>query len=115
YNNSLYFRSQRQLWRTDGTPTGTSLFSNLTSPGGFTIYNGRLYFEAASPAEGMEMRSTDGTPAGTTLLKEIAPGTRGIEYDGYATPSWIFNGRLYFRADDVLHGSEMWSTDGTSA
>ena len=122
FNSAMYFRgangSDSELWRSDGTPAGTGLFLDLSPGGGsypaaFQIFNGRLYFEARTPAEGIEMHSTDGTVAGTRLLKEIAPGTRGID-DSYTVAPAIFNGRMYFRADDQLRGTELWSTDGTS-
>src|SRR5207248_30202 len=114
YNNFLYFPAQARLWRTDGTVSGTAQFSPVIDPGGFTIYKGRLYFEAISGSNGRELFSTDGTTEGTAMLKEIAPGRLSIERAGYSIPSWIYNDRLWFRADDYVHGSELWSTDGTS-
>jgi ELWxxDGT repeat protein len=124
YNNAMYFRGNKsghgpELWRSDGTAAGTDEFIDINPgsagsyPTAFQIYNGRFYFEASKAGEGFEMRSTDGTVAGTMRLKEIAPGSSSID-DSYTLAPTILNGRMYFQANDVAHGTELWSTDGTS-
>ncbi|MFZ1530145.1 MAG: T9SS type A sorting domain-containing protein [Ferruginibacter sp.] len=45
-----------------------------------------------------------------TLLKDIAPGPAGSS----TTEFCYWNNKLYFRAGDAM-GSELWSTDGTTA
>ncbi|MBK6901540.1 MAG: hypothetical protein IPH04_01665 [Saprospirales bacterium] len=59
------------------------------------------------------------TPAQTPeLLKDIYPGNEnGISYD--VTNNLFryiaeFNGKVYFAAEDGVHGVELWSTDGTT-
>jgi ELWxxDGT repeat protein len=67
----------RVLWSTDGTPSGTALFSkDASSPSQFFVLNGKLIFSARDVAHGREMWVTEGTPSGTHLLADIAPGTR---------------------------------------
>jgi ELWxxDGT repeat protein len=126
YGDKLYFQgnsksSGKELWRSDGTAEGTGMFIDLdpgigsSYPSSFQIYNGRLSFKARTDDEGFELHSTDGTIAGTTLVREIAPGSNGIDY-GYlpGVAPTILNGRMYFQANDLAHGAELWSTDGTA-
>jgi len=122
--NRLYFSADdgahgHELWVTDGTPKGTTLFKDIY-PGekgalqnqnyhGYPLFGGRLFFWADDGTHGVELWITDGTPEGTTLLKDIYPGT------GRSGPNQItsFGGRLFFSADDGTHGLELWVTDGT--
>src|SRR5262249_49960422 len=48
---------------------------------------------------------------GTVLVKDIRPGS-GNSYPYFLTN---FEGQLLFRADDGVHGQELWSSDGTEA
>jgi ELWxxDGT repeat protein len=54
---------------------------------------------------------TDGTEAGTRCLKDIGPGSR----QAYHRFLGVAGTRLFFAADDYVHGSEMWVSDGTEA
>lgn len=84
-------------------------------PYGFSTYNGKIYFPAYSNAAGQELWVTDGTPAGTKMVKDIYPGTTGsIAAQVLDTGIFrAFNNRLFFFANDSVHGRELWSTDGT--
>ena len=55
-----------------------------------------------------ELWRTDGTDAGTYLVKDINP-------NGQSNPAnfQLFNGLVWFTADDGVHGREIWRTDGT--
>ncbi len=74
------------------------------------------FFVASDGTHGNELWFTDGTGAGTGLLSDINPGAA----TGAFTPT-LFGGvahavvgtKLIFRADDGLHGRELWMTDGT--
>ncbi|MEA2558910.1 MAG: hypothetical protein QOH06_414 [Acidobacteriota bacterium] len=110
-------------WISDGTGGGTELLADVTigqssfapmdsSP--FVELNGRVFFAAADKAHGDELWSTDGTPESTARLlgiAGIAPGLLGSHPRGLT--AW--NGRLWFRARDGVHGMELWSSDGTAA
>ena len=50
-------------------------------------------------------------PGGTVRVKDINPGP------GDANPSWltVMAGSLYFGADDGVHGTELWKSNGTKA
>jgi ELWxxDGT repeat protein len=54
---------------------------------------------------------SDGSAGGTVLVAEINPGGAG------SNPARLtnVNGRLYFAADDGVHGPELWQSDGTAA
>src|SRR5262249_42773990 len=63
---------------------------------------------------GTELWKSDGTEAGTTMVKDINCGSDTGVYN--ADLQFInVNGTLFFVADDGLHGSELWKTDGTAA
>ena len=55
---------------------------------------------------------SDGTANGTVLVKDIHPG----HVSSIPTSNSIFkaNGHLFFRANDGIHGNELWKTDGTT-
>ncbi|MEG3179048.1 ELWxxDGT repeat protein, partial [Sphingomonas sp. LT1P40] len=100
----------QQLWITDGTAEGTAILS-ARDPAAMIEFNGRLYFLTAG--EGVngftaELWFSDGS-GGALLLKVINAGTAST-YPGNFT---VVDGKLYFTADDGIHGSELWITDGT--
>ncbi|MBK9936134.1 MAG: hypothetical protein IPP05_18910 [Cytophagaceae bacterium] len=59
---------------------------------------------------GHELWKSDGTLAGTVLVKDINP-------NGSSAPRNLtdINGKLYFTANDNIHGMELWTSDGTAA
>ena len=97
-----------QLWKTDGTQAGTEFVADFGNPLAsalqLTAYNGNLYFTLATE----QIWRSDGTTSGTTLLKDTNP--TGSDSISNLT---VFNGFLYFRADDGVNGIELWRTDGT--
>ena len=125
FNNKLYFEADDgvhgyELWATDGTTEGTQLVKdiNLGSEGtvieNLTTSGDRLYFEADDGVHGHELWATDGTTEGTQLVKDINPGDAGSQPGGYEGELTQFNNKLYFEADDGIHGYELWATDGTT-
>lgn len=116
---SSYFTGNQNLWATNGTTEGTHKISipgnEIIKARWFKEFNGRLYFTAQTVANGIELWSTDGTIAGTALLKDINPN----QADGFQLnldPNFfVFQNRLWFKANDGTHGIELWSTDGTTA
>lgn len=70
-------QSDEQLWVTDGTTNNTIKINDQVtndSMGQFTEFDGKLYFTAATAANGQELWVTDGTFAGTRMLKDINDG-----------------------------------------
>src|SRR5262249_54797612 len=74
-----------------------------------------LFFSANDGIHGYELWKSDGTAAGTTLVKDIHPET-GQGYPGsYPNNLAFVNGTVFLAADDGVHGSELWKSDGSAA
>jgi ELWxxDGT repeat protein len=112
-----------RLYRTDGTPEGTSLISSTvdldpdaweahgTAPT-LVPFNGHVYFAGGSGTLGMELWRTDGTAAGTTMVRDLNVGfNRHSMLAGNKPTMAVLGNRLYFGA----LGDQLWKTDGTSA
>jgi ELWxxDGT repeat protein len=134
-NNKFYFPLTDgylgQIWETDGTPAGTTLFKSNALPWtglmpflfvnyystGFdpneSLFQGnKFFFSFSDDAAGNELYLSDGTRAGTALVKDINIGTgNGIEMFSYLFTS----GPLFFAANNGAMGNELWKTDGTAA
>jgi ELWxxDGT repeat protein len=89
---------------------------NSSDPSNFTEFNGEVYF-SASDANGTELWKTDGTESGTVMVKDIYSGTDdwGFPYSSSPDNFTVFNGALYFSAEDGSSGRELWKTDGTES
>ncbi len=109
---TLYFVAQGDLWKSDGTASGTALvkdFSAFANPGQLTNIAGTLYFVAEGAlSQGRELWKSDGTAAGTVLVKDILPGSGSSDIESLTS----FDGALYFVADDGVHGKELWRSFG---
>jgi ELWxxDGT repeat protein len=115
-----------ELWKTDGTAAGTVLVKDIVTGGdavGFPIgsfpndltpFGSNVLFAADDLAHGRELWISDGTAAGTRLVADINLDTTfgGNSYPTELTP---FGKIALFRADDGIHGMELWATDGTTA
>lgn len=111
-----------ELWTSDGTTGGTSMIKDInpgmvsSSPGdysAFTLFNGKLYYDAVTVASGDELWVTDGTTSGTTMVKDIRPGPGDSRPAQYGL--CVYNNKLYFNANDSVNGYQLWTSDGTSA
>ena len=130
FNNELYFQAKRretgaELWKTDGTEDGTIVVTNINPcdrcsegsssdslPSDLTPLDGSLYFTATNPELGRELWKTDGTVGGAQLVRDIREGEIGA-ISGVIAQLTVFDGALYFLADDGSTGAELWKTDGT--
>jgi ELWxxDGT repeat protein len=134
--SNVYFRGTNgllgfELFKTDGTESGTSLVKdvapgNTSSIGDFTLFmnlNDIVFFKANDQIHGEELWRSDGTDLGTYLLKDINPGTgngvtsSNLFYNHYNITNEncyaILNGYLYFIGRDNLEYG-IWRTDGTT-
>jgi ELWxxDGT repeat protein len=126
FGGKVYFSANdgtngTELWVSDGTIAGTMMLmdiqagSSSSSPQKFAEYNGKLYFRANDGGttvggHGNELWVTDGTAVGTQLVIDLRPGGSASSPD-YLT---VYNGMLYFAANDGTSGTELWMTDGTA-
>lgn len=120
FNGYLYFvvdpfDNSPELWRTDGTPSGTLMVdvdpttTVGSDPSEFTEINGSIYFTATRTVTGRELFRI--TPTGSiALVANINPGNS----DSNPRDFLEYNGKIYFRADDGTHGIELWSYDLTN-
>jgi len=119
--NLLYFAADDgllglELWRTDGTPAGTSLVADIAPgsqgsyPTSLLSFGTELLFRATTFDEGAELWKTDGTSAGTLLIKDVYPGPDS----SYASPEGVLGSLVLLSAYTADHGWEYWVTDGTA-
>jgi ELWxxDGT repeat protein len=115
-NGTLYFgaglfhQDGGQLWRSDGTASGTVIVSSL-EVANLTAFAGKLYFAGDNGKQGFELWVSNGTTSGTHLVKDINPGAGGSDPFDLT----VLGGKLYFSAFDPAHGIELWVSDGTAA
>lgn len=103
-----------ELWKSDGTETGTVLVKDIL-PGidgsGISqvlVANGMLFFSASNGSDGRQLWKSDGTEAGTCMIKPISISA--------ANPLHVtnFNGILYFSlVDEGNNGRNLWRSDGS--
>ncbi|HEX7448432.1 MAG TPA: ELWxxDGT repeat protein, partial [Pirellulales bacterium] len=136
-NGTLFFSASEgasgvELWKSDGTATGTTLVKdiypgstavyyqwsyggwwsdvlNSSSPRYLTNAYGTLFFTANDGTHGRELWKSDGSEAGTVLVEDIGP---------WSNPASLanVNGTLFFTDDDDgTHGQHLWQSDGTAA
>jgi uncharacterized repeat protein (TIGR01451 family) len=108
-----------QLWASDGTGAGTVQLGQFSSLAGTLVAAGsRLFFLADDGVHGSELWTSDGSAAGTHLVADLFPGPLGsfpASVGVFPYPIAALFGRVYFNADDGVHGRELWVSDGTAA
>ncbi len=106
-----------ELWRSDGTATGTYMVYDLcqgtgsSAPSMLTVMGDYLYCAAYTPATGTELWRFPLLGGPPQLVKDINTGS------GHSEPLWItaVDGTLYFSAFHADYGRELWKSDGTAA
>jgi trimeric autotransporter adhesin len=111
-----------ELWKSDGTAAGTTLVKDIwpgtpsSHPRFLTNVDGTLFLHALDGTTGHELWKSDGTAAGTTLVKDIVPGsyTWG-DWRPFPVSLTNVDGTLFFVADEMSTGHELWKSDGTAS
>jgi ELWxxDGT repeat protein len=107
----MYFGGMGQdLWRTTGTPGGTSKIKDFNRLRQIATIGSSAFFVADDGVHGFELWKSNGTAASTALVKDITPGATGTEIETLTN----VNGILFFVARTAL-GKELWKSDGTAA
>mgnify|MGYP001224360507 CR=1 FL=1 len=103
--------SGNQLWRSDGSASGTYLVRDIrigpsgSYPSLLTNVEGVLFFSANNGVNGYELWRSDGSATGTILLKDIRSGPDGSFPGEFA----VVGGFLYFAAADGVAAAEVHS------
>jgi len=120
-----------ELWKTDGTPAGTVIVKDIKAgtgssyPSNITAVGSTVFFTADDGVHGRELWKTDVTKSGAELVKDINAGTQmffdeqtNTEVEtpeaSYPTSLVAFDSKLFFVANDGVHGDELWKSDGTA-
>lgn len=107
FKGFAYFTTPLGLWKSDGTPQGTTLVDHEGVVVG--VAGSKLFFTTGNDSVGKELWVTDGTAKGTRRLYNLS------SWEIYAPPTWYadVNGVLFFAVNDDVHGIEPWRSDGT--
>jgi ELWxxDGT repeat protein len=114
--NTLYFQATdgefangSELWKSDGTASGTVMVKDINSEGSSSPYDltavgNTLYFRASDRPNGIELWKSDGTAAGTVLAMDIWLGTDSS--NPYLLTA--VGNTLYFTAMNINNGREVY-------
>lgn len=104
-------RVENQLWSTDGTTNGTRLLTEFPPPalpfGGATVGNRLLM--PTDLGQGSGLWQSDGLSHG--LVTPISPPRVGASLSDLVSLGNV----AVFAAQEDVHGTELWITDGTAA
>ncbi len=128
YSGFLYFVgndgiSGLELWKTDGTPAGTTLVKDIYAgassafdidygTGFFTKVNNIFYFLARDAANGIELWKSDGTTDGTMIVKDI---TLANSSTVISSLTQVGNKLAFLVYDNTTQKKVLWQSDGTDA
>ncbi len=110
-----------ELWSTDGTAAGTLLYRDINpGPGGsfpsqFQLASGVLFFGADDGVHGRELWAALGTGSVAVLIADInatSGGSAGTTAGSGPDDITAVGGRVFFTADDGVHGRGLWVSDG---
>jgi ELWxxDGT repeat protein len=118
--SSSFINGVSELWVSDGTVNGTKViqtFDNDGDPHNMLAIGDRVYFPARDPEHGFELWTSTGTTESTVLVKDIRAGSgdsmRFVTLpNNRVTTDFATDGkRLFFTANDGIHGPELWTSD----
>jgi ELWxxDGT repeat protein len=114
-NGILYWmaaqESRTELWRSDGTETGTQPFlESLSQVSSLSRFGDRLLFTANDGVHGMELWESDGTEAGTSMVADLNPD-EDVNIQGTHLMA-VTGGAAFLTSDDGTHGIELYRYTG---
>lgn len=110
-NNKIYFITQnnndnKQLWVTDGTTAGTSKLTDLNF----------YYSIEVTAATGNNIFFYHNKELwGYNIVTGILQQLKTFEYTSGNIKMYTMNDTVFFAANDGVHGTEIWKSDGTAA
>lgn len=116
FNGKLYFTADVGygpfVWSSDGTLAGTTKVKPLIiSYNPFVEANNKLFFAGTrTVGKGTELYAIDGITNTAYLVKDIYSGPGSSNTYNLAGGDTL----IYFTADDGIHGTQLWKSNGTS-
>lgn len=119
----IYFRYPRSsgstdmaLWRTDGTASGAeSIESQILNEVAYThvVLGDSLYYYYDQPGLGRELWRMDLNGENAQLVVDVLRGRKTSIPNTEVIPV-VAGDRLFFPADDGVHGNELWTVDSVT-
>ncbi len=109
--NTLFIVYQHQLWKSNGTASGTALVRSFDYMNYLNSFGDYAMLEVIDSAHGREPWKLD-EAGNIQLIKDINPGPTGSVGWGYSNSGYEFNGYYYFM---VSNPHRLFRTDGTEA
>ncbi|WP_221393029.1 ELWxxDGT repeat protein [Dyadobacter sp. NIV53] len=118
--STIYFPAGQQytdteLWKSDGTTSGTVRVKDIYSGAGngseptlLTNVNGTLFFAARTSAEGYELWKSNGSDAGTVLVSDLDPAVE-VQFD-----RMFAIGKQAVFLTGYGSGQTLWKSNGTN-
>jgi len=123
FNNKLYFNADNgvngsELWMYDGVNPPAMVVDMIPGSGSFDpryfyVYKGKLIFSAIDPVAGNELWQYDGVNTPTMVYDINTNPSLGL-HNSHPRHFIEYNNLLYFRAQDEMHGRELWAWDGVN-
>ena len=123
YFGARHVSSGNQLFISNGTSAGTKMvkrinqndYNSLSEESEVIAMDQTLFMSANDGIHGFELWKSDGTESGTIMVKDINEGKKSSMNNDRFYPTFsVIENKLYFMADDGIHGMELWVSDGTS-
>lgn len=118
YFSALQARTGEELWVIRNTSSGPQLFADIY-PGPessfpyYTVdFKGRVVTVATSPVYGRELWISDSQQKEMLLFADINTDS-SVNPSSFPDRFTSAGDTLFFTANDIAHGTELWRTDGT--
>ena len=121
-NGKLFYAEYTGLYTLvayDGT-SSSIVYNNHLFPSNLVCLNNTLYFSgqnySTSPLYDTEVWKSNGTQAGTVVFFDAYTGAAANGYGNSSYPSnlTVYNNKLYFTANNLTSGTELYVTDGAA-